>query len=131
MMFDAEMIRRTVLELGFPPGSALVHAGAALTLHGLSPSAGDIDIAVNEIGWQHALSLGTPAPALLDDRIEPRPGVEVFNGWLGEPLSGLFARAVERSGILVASPADILEFKRKLNREKDQEHIRILESFLQ
>src|SRR5690625_7299134 len=100
MMFDAEMIRRTVLELGFPPGSALVHAGAALTLHGLSPNAGDIDIAVNEIGWQHALSLGTPAHALLDDRIEPSPGVEGFNGWLGETLHGLYAQASHRTGAL-------------------------------
>lgn len=128
MPFDAAEIRRIMAELNFPPGSALLHAGAALVLHGLTETASDIDIATNEAGWRHALTLGAPRAANIDELIEPLPGVEVFSGWLGEPLAGLFARALEQDGVLLAAPEDILAFKRRLNRPKDQAHIRLLEA---
>ena len=131
MRFDAEAIRAAFKDLGFPPGTAMIHAGAALVLHGLQDSARDVDIVTNTRGWQHALTLGAPQPARLDEHIEPRPGIEVFSGWLDEDVDGLFARSHSDSGVLYASAADILAFKRRLNRLKDQEHIRILESFLQ
>ncbi len=99
-----------------------------MVLHGLVGTASDIDISANEAGWQHALTLGQPQPATLDQRIEPQPGIEVFSGWLGEPLGPLFDRATVIDGLLVAAPEDILAFKRRLNRPKDQAHILMLEA---
>lgn len=131
MRFDAARIHATVSALGFPRGSALIHAGAALVLHGLQDSAADIDIATSTEGWRHALTLGVARQASLDQRVEPCAGVEVFSGWLGDDVAELFARAQLKGGLLVAAPVDILAFKRRLNRPKDQAHIRMLESFLQ
>lgn len=65
MPFDRATIIRAVTALGFPPGTALIHAGAALVLHGLTETAGDIDIATSQAGWQHALTLGTPVRATM------------------------------------------------------------------
>lgn len=129
MRFDAESVTEAVLSLGFPPGSYVVHASAAMVLWRLIPDAGDIDIAADATGWRHALTLGEARPANVDLRIEPAPGIEVFSGWLGQSPDALLARAQLISGVNTAHPDDILEFKRRLNRPKDQEHIRLLEAF--
>jgi len=128
MGFNAERIKESMSRLGFPPGTALVHGSGALVLLGLIPEARDLDVALNEAGWQHALTLGTPRPASIDRKIEPAPGIELFDGWLGEPLAELFARAVPVDGLLAASPQDVLRFKKALGRPKDREHIRLLEA---
>ena len=130
MPFDAKQIVDTITKLGMPPGSALIHASAAMVLHGLIKEARDIDVATNEAGWQHALTLGEARQGRIDQLVEPVPDVELFSGWLGEPLDGLFARARPVSGLLVAAPQDILDFKRKLNRPKDAPHIRLLEEHI-
>lgn len=130
MPFDAQQIITTITELGMPAGSALIHASAAMVLHGLISEARDIDVATNAAGWQHALTLGEPRQGRIDQLVEPVDGVELFSGWLGEPLGGLFARARLVSGLLVAAPQDILDFKRKLNRPKDAAHIRLLEEHI-
>lgn len=127
-MFDAQAIIRAVSALGFPPGSALIHASAAMVLHGIIPLARDIDIATNGPGWQHALTLGTPRLATVDQIVTPAKDIEVFSGWLGEDTGPLFERAENIAGLLAASTADILRFKQRLNRPKDQEHIRLLEA---
>lgn len=129
MAFTADRIERELHALGFAPGTALVHASAAMVLLGIIPEARDIDVALTGAGWCHALTLGDPRPATVDQVVVPAPGIELFNGWLGEPLAGLFARAVPVRGLLAASPEDLLAFKKTLNRPKDQEHIRLLRLF--
>lgn len=129
MRFDLQAVTDAVLALGFREGSYVVHAGAAMVLWGLTEEAGDIDIATDAAGWRHALTLGEPRPARIDQLIVPAAGIEVFSGWLGQSMDGLLARAQLRNGISTAHPADILEFKRRLNRPKDQAHIRLLEAF--
>ena len=128
-MFDADAIESATKALGFPVGTAVIHASAAMVLYGLLDTARDIDISADERGWQHALTLGTPRQADIDWIVEPSAGIEVFSGWLGEPLEGLFGRARTVRGVLLAAPEDILSFKLRLNRPKDQEHIRLLRAF--
>lgn len=128
-MFEAEGIVQAVGALSFPPGTVLVHASAAMVLYGLLETARDIDLAARDEGWQHALTLGSRRRADVDWLVEPTPGIEVFSGWLGEPLDGLFARAQPVRGLLLAAPEDILAFKQKLNRPKDSGHIRLLKDF--
>lgn len=130
MRFDARNIRLVLQELGFPAGSVLVHTSAAMVLYGMLNEARDVDLAANETGWRHALTLASPRAASIDQVVEPLPGVEVFNGWLGESLDDLFARSNEVQGLLLAAPHDILEFKRRLDRPKDAPHIRLLEEFI-
>lgn len=128
MPFDRDAIIREVTALGFPPCTALIHASAALVLHGLIDTARDIDIAASRAGWQHALTLGVPVKATVDELITPAADIEIFSGWLGDDVTPLLARSVLIAGLSVASYADVLSFKRRLNRPKDQEHIRLLES---
>lgn len=128
MPFDRDAIIREVTALGFPPSTVLVHASAALVLHGLLGTARDIDLAASPAGWQHALTLGNPVRATVDELITPASDIEVFSGWLGDDVTPLLERAVPIAGLSVASLADVLSFKRRLNRPKDQEHIRLLES---
>ncbi len=128
-MFDAERIVHEVRALGFPEGTVLLHASAAMVLYGLLDAARDIDLAARDEGWQHALTLGTARRADVDWTVEPAPGIEVFSGWLGEPLADLFARARPVRGLLLAAPEDIISFKQKLNRPKDAAHIGLLKHF--
>lgn len=128
MPFDREQIIRAVTALGFPPRTVLIHASAAMVMHGILETARDIDIAATSEGWQHALKLGTPAPASVDEVIIPAADIEIFSGWLGDDVAPLMERSVQIAGLSVASLSDVLHFKRKLNRAKDREHIRLLEA---
>lgn len=100
-----------------------------MVLHGLLDTARDVDLVASAEGWKHALTLGSAQQADVDLIIEPASGVEVFSGWLGDSVPGLFGRAHSIHGLLVAAPDDILAFKKRLDRPKDQEHIRLLERF--
>lgn len=126
MSFGRAELVAALAGLGLPARDWLVHSSGSMVMHGLLDTAGDMDIVATGAAWQRALELGPAEPATMDLVIRPAPGIEIFAGWLGEPLEGLFARARLIEGVPCASLHDVLAFKLTLNRPKDQPHIELL-----
>ena len=97
---------------GIDPELAVVAAGGAMWKHGLRKEVNDIDLL-------HPQMAGRP------NRHVWIGGWEVDSG--GFPLPGECLDSVVIDGIRVQSPAALLAFYRRLNREKDQTSIALLE----
>ncbi len=126
MSLGRDAIVRRVKALGLPERGWFVHGSSVLVLHGLLEHAGDIDIVATGDAWMHALTLGTVERASSDRVVRLQGDIELFDGWMGESLSGLLRRTVQVSGVPCAALEDVLAFKERLSRPKDEAHIRLL-----
>jgi len=109
-MFDAlDILCET---LGVDPGKAVIGAGAAMYLHGLRKE-------VNDIDFYHEDLVGTPHRKAH------------VNGWEfdfgGKAWPPEMKEFVVIGGRRVQSKKALLSFYRVLNREKDQNSIKLLE----
>lgn len=123
---DLATLRGRVAGLALPPADTLLFGSAPMLLHGLLDEVGDIDLVVRGAAWERACRLGAVRRAPGGDRVVEVGAVALFDGWLGEDLDALFARAEEHDGLLVASLADVTAYKRRLDRPKDRLHLRLL-----
>lgn len=119
-----------VKSLGLPDGDYAVHGSAPLLAYGLIDEVNDVDIVSRGAAWSHARRLARPAKGSVDDVVRPRSDVEVFNGWLGDDADELIDSATRISGVPFVTLEAVLTFKRRLNRPKDELHIRLIEEFL-
>jgi hypothetical protein len=123
-------VRALVESLGLPDGDYALHGSAPLLAHGLVSEVNDVDIVARAAAWRHALALGPRAHGDQDDVVRPLPGVEIFDGWLGDAADSLIDGAELVAGLPCVRLAAVLEFKRQLGRAKDHEHIRLIEAYL-
>ena len=118
----AEDIRRRLAELALDTNEYRINAGGAMVLHGLREETHDLDIwCTKKLG--DALAQRCDVQVLPDGtrRFVPAPDVEIYeNMFPGE--------TVFLNGIPVAPLEDVLALKRRLNREKDQRDIAVLEA---
>jgi hypothetical protein len=124
-------VREAVASLGLPPGDFALHGSAPLLAHGLLDEINDVDIVARGAAWRVALTLGPLAAGSKDDVVRPQPDVEIFDGWLGTGADKLIDEAAMVAGLPCVSLQAVLEFKRRLGRPKDAEHIRLIEEYLE
>lgn len=130
-MVDAEKIVARLEELDLPRGHWAVHASAVMVLHGLIPSAGDVDVVARGPAWRRALELGTPAPGKQDLCVSlPELGVEVWSGWMSEDVDALIDGAELVRGVPCVTLEAVLRFKERAGRPKDEPHARLLRQVL-
>lgn len=118
----AEDIRRRLAELALDTNEYRINAGGAMVLHGLREETHDLDIwCTKKLG--DALAQRCEAQTLPDGtrRFVPAPDVEIYENMLP-------GKTVFLNGIPVAPLEDVLALKRRLNREKDQRDIAVLEA---
>lgn len=118
----AEDIRRRLAELALDANEYRINAGGAMVLYGLREETHDLDVwCTKKLGDE--LAQRCEAQTLPDGtrRFVPAPDVEIYENML--PGETVFL-----DGIPVAPLEDVLALKRRLNREKDQRDIAVLEA---
>lgn len=100
--------------------------GAAMVMYGIKTQTFDIDVGCTKEFFQDLQNKGYSVIKKdgYPDRIQIDTYVEV--------LEGLEVTTIEYiEGIPVSAIADIIEFKKKLNREKDKEDLLRIENYMQ
>lgn len=127
-MNKKEMIEILKTE-GLDTKDTVVVMGGALLLHGLRNETHDIDINVSQETYQSLLDRGyeTDLNAIGRHRILVMNGeneIEIFDDGIAE------VEYKEIDGVYVQTLESILNWKRILNREKDQKDIEVITSIL-
>lgn len=127
-MNKQEMIQILKAE-GLDRKDCVVVMGGALLLHGLRNETHDIDINVSQETYQSFLDRGyeTDLNAIGRHRILVMNGeneIEIFDDGIAE------VEYEEIDGVYVQTLESILNWKRILNREKDQKDIEVITSIL-
>lgn len=123
-------VRRLVSELRLPAGDFALHGSGPLLAYGLVEEINDLDIVSRGAAWRYALTLAPAEHGRLDDVVRPLPGVEIFNGWLGDDADELIDGSRPVGDLPCVSLDAVLAFKRRLARPKDEAHIRLIEHYL-
>ena len=114
--------------LHLPTGAYAVFGGSALALHGLR-EASDLDIAVTKTLFQKLAKEHEKDP----DADSMQLGeLDIWCKWLpdGTLPDKYIARATQIRGVPVATLEDMLDWKRRMNREKDQKDITLITAWL-
>lgn len=124
-------MRWRVSAVKLPPQDYAIFGSGPLLAHGLVTHIGDIDILARGSAWLRATKLGRVETAPSGDRVvRLAADIDIFDGWLGMAEDAVIDRAVLIDGLPYADLRDVLAFKKKLSRPKDEEHIRVLEGHL-
>lgn len=125
-----EEAKRLLERLELPSGDYALHGSGPLLAHGLVEEVNDLDLIARGAAWARARELAPVSTGGWDDVVRPFPGVEIFNGWMGDDAGSLIDTAGVVGGLPCVSLDTVLAFKRKMNRPKDRAHIRLIEEFL-
>jgi hypothetical protein len=117
--------------LKLPANDYVLFGSLPLLAHGLIESVNDIDILSRGSAWEHAQTLAKAELAPMGEWRVNLDDIEIYNAWLGMDVEAIINQAVFINDLPYASLKDVLEFKQKLNRPKDIEHIRRIQSYLQ
>jgi hypothetical protein len=123
-------VHAKVSALELPLHDYVLFGSLPLLAHGLVESVNDIDILAKGLAWNHAQTLAKAEVAPMGEWRVNLGDVEIYNAWLGMDVDAIINRAVFVNSLPYADLQDVLEFKQKLNRPKDAEHIRRIEIFL-
>lgn len=116
-----------VRSLDVPREDVVLAGSGPLLAHGVIAEVGDVDIVARGEAWDRVAARGdVRAGELGDHYVNLAGGVQVFSGWRGEPADAVIARSAAVDGVLVASLADVVAYKRRLGRPKDLEHLAAL-----
>lgn len=118
-----------------PKSDYAITGSGPLFAHGLiSDLDNDLDVVARNDAWETALKLGEPKKGDLGDWIiDLFDGqIQIFNQWsfVGESIDEIVDNAETRNGYPFATLEHVLAFKKKLKREKDLNHIQLVESYL-
>jgi hypothetical protein len=126
-----EEVQRKVSTLKLPANDYVLFGSLPLLAHKLIESVNDVDILARASAWQHAQTFAKAELAPMGEWRVSLGDIEIYNAWLGMDVNRIIDRAVFISGLPYADLRDVLEFKQKLNRPKDAEHIRRIQAYLQ
>lgn len=135
MVLAGHPLIRELLTLGLPVADYVVTGSGPLLAHGLRGTVRDLDVVARGAAWGAVLRLG--------ESVEPASGygllvplfdgdIEVFDRWLpGSPGPDAMIEAAERvQGIPFSPLADVLAWKGRLGRQKDQQDIKLIRDHL-
>jgi hypothetical protein len=126
-----EQIQTKVHSLKLPPSDYVLFGSLPLLAHGLIDSVNDIDILAKGKAWEYAQTLAKAELAPMGEWRVKLEDTEIYNTWLGMNVDAIIASAKVIEGLPYADLRDVLEFKQKLNRPKDVEHIKRNQAYLQ
>jgi hypothetical protein len=125
------IVEQRVRKLELPSNNYVLFGSLPLLAHGLLESANDIDILARGSAWQHAQTFANAELAPMGEWRVRLEDIEIYNAWLGMNVDAIIDRAIFIKGLPYADLRDVLEFKQKLNRPKDAEHILRVQAYLQ
>ncbi|MGL4609118.1 MAG: hypothetical protein ACRCYY_05445 [Trueperaceae bacterium] len=117
--------------LGLPSSDYALFGSLPLLAHGLIDSVSDIDIVARGAAWTEAQTLAEAECLCLGAWRVSLEDIEIYTSWLGTDADSIIERANFINGLPYAKLQDVLEFKQKLNRPKDAEHIRRIQEYLE
>ncbi len=123
-------VQTKVFALELPPHDYVLFGSLPLLAHGLIENVNDIDVLARGSAWHRAQTLSKAELAPMGEWRVSLEDIEVYNAWLGMDVDAIINRAVFVDGLPYADLQDVLEFKQKLNRPKDAEHIRLIHNHL-
>ena len=111
--------------LPFAPEDYWLVAGGAMVLHGIRSTTNDIDLGCTRSLADQLEAAGCSTVRMSDGtrKLCYAPDIEIFEEWL-------YDRIVTVDGLPVISLPGLLEMKRIIGREKDQQDIRLIEKYL-
>ena len=128
-----------LLDLKLDSDDYVVFGSAPMWLHGLKDLTHDLDILAKGSAWEKVSTMGEkeiPASGVCQVVRLFDGEIEIYNGWWpGEwDIENLISRAQIIDGVRFASLLDVLKWKKhrvkEWDREKDTEHIRLIENYL-
>lgn len=126
-----EEVQSKVSALELPANDYVLFGSLPLLAHGLIESVNDIDILARASAWEHAQTFAKAELAPMGERRISLGDIEIYNAWLGMDVDAIISRAVVINSLPYADLRDVLEFKQKLNRPKDTDHIRCIKEYLE
>lgn len=126
---------REPLSLGLPTVDYVVAGSGPLLAHGLRSTVRDLDVVARGETWKATLELADPvvAPSGHGSLVSLVDGdIEVFDRWLpGSPEPDRLIEGAEYvQGIPFCPLREVLTWKERLNRQKDQEDVKLLRDHL-
>lgn len=122
---DKNTLIDKVNALAMPEGSYCVLAGGAMLFYGLRAQTSDIDLHVNEQAFAHLLA--TQDLVLLDEKRRHYAIGEDVELYVTSQDDIVFTQC---DGVCIQTPQAVLNLKKRLNREKDQRDIYLLEEYI-
>jgi hypothetical protein len=121
-----------VRALNLPHHDYVIFGSGPLVAHGLIDHVRDIDIVARGEAWEKASSLAPPVLAPHGDRVIHLRGgdIEIFDGFFNFDAHQLINAAMLIEGLPFGCLSHVLRYKELLGRDKDLEHIRIIEAYL-
>jgi hypothetical protein len=122
--------------LNLPTNDYAVFGSGPMYPRGIKELGHDIDLIVRGSAWDKAQTIGEVNQTKLGGNkvIELFDGnIEIFNGWApGEwSVDELIDTSETFDGIPYVTLENVLKWKKIMNREKDIEHIRLIEEYLE
>jgi hypothetical protein len=124
-----------LISLDLPAYDYAVFGSGPMFAHGIKDLGHDIDLIARGDAWKKALTLGSTETAKLgkNEVVTLFDGeIEIFNGWApGEwNTDELIDTAEVIDGIPFVALEVVLKWKKMMGREKDFQHIKMIEDYL-
>jgi len=118
MLRDKQLIK-ILLDLNLPSEDYAIFGSGPMMAHGIK-EANDLDLIVRNNAWKIVQKEGTP------------PEIEAWNSWgPGKwDIDKLIDEAEVIEGIRFVRLAEVLKWKKMVNRPKDADHIKMIEQYL-
>lgn len=121
--------------LNFPAGEYVLFGSAPMCVRGLKDCKHDLDVLVTEKLWNDCIKNGWELRKALNtgSHFLYKNGIELWREWKpGDwDVKQLIVEAESIDGMYFVKLETVLQWKKIANREKDQDHIKIIEKFLQ
>ncbi|QIY56617.1 hypothetical protein HEP86_21350 [Streptomyces sp. RPA4-5] len=133
MNLDEQPLFRSLASLDLPADDFIIAGSGPMLAHGIRSTLGDLDVVARGAAWDKALTLGTPSPAPLGyvDHIVLHSGeIEILDGWFDYDADKVIDEFEIFCGIRFAPLGKVLEWKKRLDREKDREDIEAINRYM-
>jgi hypothetical protein len=134
MKLSENPLIRKLIDLDLPEDDFAVFGSGPLLAHGLKDSVPDLDILARGEAWRKAKQISTPRRSAsgVGDVVEIDGAIEIFNDWPPGDLNTdrLIDGADVIDGIRFVRLDDVLAWKKRTGRSKDDEDIALLEQYL-
>ena len=125
---------KKLLSLGLPSEDYTIFGSGPLFAHKIVKEINDLDVVARGLAWEKAARVGEIKKDLYSDNVIIFFDglITIFDGWsIGDwSVDELIDTSDIIAGIRFVQLEKVLIQKRKMNREKDIKHIRLLEEFL-
>jgi len=124
---------KRISELGFQPNTFAIFGSGPLFAHNITDKLSDVDLIVNDNGWQKSLTLGQLDHTTSGDPvIHIGDGIEICNTWAPGTWSpqDLIDEAEVINGLPFVRLESVLAWKKLRNKPKDQKHVELIEAYL-